>query len=95
MLPIILRGEVPVIPIAIYGTETITTAWRQARRANITVTITPPLVPRNDPAQSRREQRKTFTHDIMSRIATHLPPTYRGFYRHLDQGSDPATMENS
>lgn len=89
-----LRGQVPVVPIAIYGTETITTAWRQFRRAHITVTITPPLVPRDDRTQSRREQRKALTHDIMSRIATHLPPTYQGFYRHLDEGPDSATMEN-
>lgn len=90
-----LKGKVPVVPIAIYGTETITSAWRQFRRPHIIVTITPPLMPTRDRTQSRREQRKTFTHAIMSRIATHLPPAYQGFYRHLDEGSDSAMMENS
>jgi len=90
-----LQGQVPVVPIAICGTETITSAWRQFRRAHITVTITPPLTPTRDQSQSRREQRKAFTHAIMSRIATHLPPAYQGFYRHLDSGSDSVTMENS
>ena len=75
-----LKANVPIVPIAISGTETILTAWRQWRRAHITVTIAPPLTPFRDPTQARREQRKVLTNAIMSRIAAHLPPAYRGYY---------------
>lgn len=90
-----LQGSVPVVPIAICGTESVTAAWRQLRRPHITVTITPPLMPTHDRKQSRKEQRKAFTHAIMSRIATHLPPAYRGHYSHSNRDPESGTMENS
>lgn len=90
-----LQGKVPVVPIAICGTESVTTAWRQLRRPHITVTITPPLTPTYDQSLSRKQQRKAFTHAIMSRIAAHLPPAYQGYYTLSDRSSQSGTMENS
>ncbi|MGB0384658.1 MAG: lysophospholipid acyltransferase family protein [Ardenticatenaceae bacterium] len=83
-----LRANVPVVPIAISGSETILTAWREFRRPQITVTIAPPLTPSRDPTQPRRLHRKMFTHAIMSGIAAHLPPPYRGYYGN-DQKDNP------
>ncbi len=80
-----LQGKVPIVPIAIHGTETITTAWKQFRRPHITVTVIPSLISVRDQTQSRRDQRKHLTHTVMSRIAAHLPPAYQGFYRNSDK----------
>jgi 1-acyl-sn-glycerol-3-phosphate acyltransferase len=74
------EARVPVVPLAIYGTETVSRSWLRLRRAPITISIGPPvhLPPFNetDRAASLRQN----TDEIMCHIAALLPPKYRGYY---------------
>ena len=76
-----LRAGVPLVPIALTGTDTALRQWKRLKRPRITVTVAPPFRPAPGAAQPRREQRQAVTDDLMSRIAAHLPPAYRGHYR--------------
>ncbi len=75
-----LHGGVPIVPVALTGTAWthILGQWRHLRRARVTVTFgpafdLPPLI-----------KRKDATELIMRRIASLLPPEYRGVYREAD-----------
>ena len=76
-----LRAGVPIVPIALTGTDTVFRHWKRLRRARVTVTVAPPFVPASDGDQPRRGQRQAVTDDLMRRLAAHLPPAYRGHYR--------------
>ncbi|MDQ4075548.1 MAG: 1-acyl-sn-glycerol-3-phosphate acyltransferase [Chloroflexota bacterium] len=75
-----LKAGVPVVPIAITGTERIFAAWRRFSRPYLTVTVAPPILPERDSRLSRRAQRQALTRQVMCSIAAHLPPTDRGVY---------------
>lgn len=77
-----LRAAVPILPVALTGSELIPGALRRFRRASITMTVgdlyhPPPRV--RDPAL-RLAQLEEVTEAIMLRIAALLPPRYRGEY---------------
>jgi 1-acyl-sn-glycerol-3-phosphate acyltransferase len=76
-----LRAGVPLVPIALTGTDTALRHWKRLKRPRVTVTVAPPFDPAPGAAQPRREQRQAVTDDLMSRIAAHLPPAYRGHCR--------------
>lgn len=69
-----LRSRVPVVPIAITGTESVYRDWRRFRRPCVTLTFGEPFC--LPPGINRREA----TDLIMRRIAALLPPNYRGVY---------------
>ncbi|HBY98987.1 MAG TPA: hypothetical protein DEP84_34410 [Chloroflexi bacterium] len=77
-----LKTGVPVLPVAIYGTERAPQAWHRLRRAAVRITIGAPLRLSHTP-QPRREDRAAATAAIMHRIAALLPPVYRGVYSSL------------
>ncbi len=77
-----LHAAVPMLPVALTGTELIPGALRRLQRASVTMTVgelyhPPPLA--RDPAE-RRAQVEGVTEAIMLRIAALLPPEYRGEY---------------
>ena len=70
----------PILPLAHFGTETVTRAWLRLRRPLVTVRMGMPFVlpplPAGDRAAGLREQADR----VMCHIGAMLPPEYRGVY---------------
>ncbi len=73
-------ADVPVVPIAIYGTERWWRALLRLRRATIHVRVGRPFRLGPIPRQQRDAWLRAKTDEIMLRIAAMLPPSYRGVY---------------
>ena len=71
------RSSVPVLPVAITGTEAMTGWSWMLRRPRITVNIGRPFELPPTGGRARREQLEEYTQTIMSRIADLLPTGYR------------------
>jgi 1-acyl-sn-glycerol-3-phosphate acyltransferase len=75
-----MAGGVPVIPIAITGTEKLFKELARLRRPSISIRFGEAF---NLPPLDRRDRATTLernTDEIMCHIATLLPPVYRGVY---------------
>jgi len=77
-----LSSGAPVLPVAITGTETVSSDLKRLRRPRLTVTFGEVIItpPRASKPQARRQQLAEFTDEIMYLIAALLPPEYRGVY---------------
>lgn len=73
---IALRSQVPVVPVAIWGSEK---ALRKFG-AEITISYGEPVVFKPKGDKITREDINNATEEIMYRIAAMLPPQYRGVY---------------
>src|SRR5260370_42434685 len=73
---IALRSDVPVIPVAIWGTEK---AFKKFR-PHETITIGEPMLLKPKGKKITREDIDEATDQDMHRIASMLPPEYRGAY---------------
>ena len=77
---IALKANVPIVPVAIIGTDRIFPELRRGRRQKVEMVIgTPYRLPDLPPAQ-RRHALTECTQLIMQRIAALLPPALRGVY---------------
>ncbi len=78
---IALRAQVPILPVALIGTEAAVAELRHFRRPHIRVeygkVIQPPKLDRDH----REEQLHWLTTEIMCQIAAMMPEKYRGFYK--------------
>jgi 1-acyl-sn-glycerol-3-phosphate acyltransferase len=89
------RNDVPVLPIAITGSQKMGLPWlffRIHRPYKVTLTIGEPFhLPK--PARLNAEAAKEGTQLIMERIAALLPPEYRGYYEEgrATSNKEPAT----
>jgi 1-acyl-sn-glycerol-3-phosphate acyltransferase len=73
------RTQVPIIPMAMWGTETVMRHWLRLRRPAVVCRIGPPFtLPRDGRAKGARLDE--FTDEIMCTLAALLPPEYRGVY---------------
>lgn len=76
-----LRAQVPILPVALVGTETSVNELNHLRRPQIKVffgkLIHTPTLDRND----REGQLLWLTTEIMCQIAAMMPPSYHGFYK--------------
>ena len=73
------RARVPIVPMAIWGTEKVAANWKRLRRPNVRCVIGEPfLLPSDGRAKGTRLDELTDL--IMCRIAAMLPPEYRGVY---------------
>ncbi|MBL7161309.1 MAG: 1-acyl-sn-glycerol-3-phosphate acyltransferase [Anaerolineales bacterium] len=76
-----LKADVPVLPVAVTGTEN----WRvygnlkRLRRTEVSVTVGAPF--RLKISDNRQQAIKQGTEEIMKAIAQLLPPEYQGVYR--------------
>jgi len=77
---IAVRNDVPVLPVAIYGTEKIAGLTWWLHRPPITVNIGKPFNLPSVNGKVSKEQLAAFTYSIMARIAELLPEEYRGQY---------------
>ena len=83
------KAGVPVVPVAITGTDRLFKAWGKLQRPQVTVRIgepfrLPPLERKSRATPQERESRgaqlQENTEEIMLRIAAMLPEEYRGVY---------------
>jgi 1-acyl-sn-glycerol-3-phosphate acyltransferase len=73
---IALRTGVPVLPVAIWGSEDLFKKFRPA----IHIVYGEPLVFKPQGDKITREEIERTTEEVMRRIASMLPPSYRGVY---------------
>ncbi len=73
---IALRAGVPVVPVAIWGSENALKKFG----ADITISYGEPMMLRPKGAKITREDIDNATEEVMRRIAEMLPPEYRGAY---------------
>jgi len=74
------RASVPIVPIAIIGSEKINNALLRLRRQKVIIRVGEPYhLPEMD-SNDRQGWLARSTAEIMCRIAALLPPEYRGFY---------------
>ncbi|MCB9007531.1 MAG: 1-acyl-sn-glycerol-3-phosphate acyltransferase [Ardenticatenaceae bacterium] len=76
------KTGVPIIPMAIFGTEDKEVYWRlrHFRRLNITIRVGEPFTVPPMPRKNRDAFFQQHTDEVMCRIAALLPPKYRGVY---------------
>ena len=80
-----LKADVPILPVAITGTEN----WRiygnlkRLRRTSVSVTVGAPFKLRTH--GNRRQQLSDGTNQIMHSMAELLPPEYQGIYRNSSE----------
>ncbi len=77
-----LRAGVPVVPVALSGTENanLYPNLKRLRRPRIRVTIGAPFYLQPRPGETRRAAIRRGTDEMMCRLAGMLPPDYRGVY---------------
>jgi len=86
---IALHMGVPILPVAITGTDKLNHLMRcLIHRAKIVVTIGVPFNPHTPDGKLARDQRNQLTDEIMRRIAALLPPEYRGVYAGGEHAQD-------
>lgn len=73
---IALRANVPVIPVAIYGSESALKKFRP----RVTITYGEPMVLQPKGKKVTKEDINQATETVMRRIAAMLPESYRGVY---------------
>ncbi|HEX6479480.1 MAG TPA: lysophospholipid acyltransferase family protein [Ktedonobacteraceae bacterium] len=73
---IALRSGVPVVPVAIWGSEHALKKFRP----RITISFGPPITLKPRGAKITREDIDESTEQVMRTIASMLPPEYRGVY---------------
>ena len=80
------RTNVPIVPVAIWGTEKIVTNLKHLRRSQVHLRFGPPF--RLPQGRANTEQLEQYTDQIMLKMAAMLPPQYRGVYadRVQDEG---------
>lgn len=75
------KAGVPILPVALTGTEKVLGEWRRLRRPHLTVVIGQVFtLPEERRGGSRKEERQADADFIMERLAVLLPPEYRGVY---------------
>lgn len=74
------KANVPILPIALYGTENVFPAMLRLRRAHVYVAFGQPL--HFPPGRVRSTELRQYTDQIMVAIAALLPAQYRGHYAH-------------
>jgi len=73
---IALRSGVPVLPVAISGSEKLLKKFRP----RVTITYGQPMILKPKGQKVTREDVDATTEQVMHRIAEMLPPEYRGIY---------------
>ena len=73
------RSGVPLLPVGIWGTETVIRDWKRLRRGSVTVRIGKPYH-LDASARAKGKELDAATDDLMCAIAALLPPEYRGEY---------------
>ena len=73
------RARVPLVPMAITGTENIAPCWKRLRRPKVHCLIGRPFTLPSD-GRAKGQRLDELTEQIMCTLAAMLPPEYRGVY---------------
>ncbi len=76
-----LKANVPIVPVAIAGTEVFFRRLLTLRRPRVKITFGPAFTLPPLDRDNRDESLQQMTEDIMTRIAVLLPSQYWGFYK--------------
>ncbi len=76
-----LRAGVPIVPVALIGTEDAVEKMKRFKRPHITAEYGKPIYPEPLDHNQRDDQLQTLTEEIMCQIASMLPEKYHGFYK--------------
>lgn len=79
------RGNAPIVPVAITGTERSWADLRRLRRPRLTLSFGPPMPPQD--IAPGKAGRHAAMDTLMTRIAAMLPERYRGVYGPREHGS--------
>lgn len=74
------EADVPIVPVAVTGTEKAVESWLRLRRPRLRLRIGKPFKLPPLPKENRTEALRRNTDEVMCRIAALLPPEYRGVY---------------
>lgn len=75
------KADVPILPVALTGTEKVLSEWRSFDRPQIEVNIGRVFrLPEREVVGPTKEQRQADADFIMERLAELLPAAYRGVY---------------
>lgn len=75
-----LKNNVPVIPVAIEGSDLILQGWKRLKKAHVHVRFGEPIVFPAITRDNRDEQLASYTSEVMCQIAARLPAANHGFY---------------
>lgn len=75
------KANVPILPVALYGTESAMKKIRHFQKADIYARFGPAFTLPSVGRENREALLNKNTDEIMCRIAAMLPEQYRGFYR--------------
>jgi len=75
-----LRTGVPIVPVAIVGTEDGMSKLLRLKRPRITAEYGKPIIPPKLGRSNREGQLQYLTDEVMCRIAAMMPQKYHGFY---------------
>ena len=75
------RAGVPILPVAVSGTEKMLSNLKRLRRGQVKAVIGETFILPTTERKARGKQMKEFTELIMLRLAEMLPEEYRGVYQ--------------
>jgi 1-acyl-sn-glycerol-3-phosphate acyltransferase len=87
---IALRAVVPVVPVAIWGTE----YTFKKLRPRVTISYGKPLLLAPKGKKITREEIEEATNEVMRAIAAMMPPEYRGKYGDVPAQSSDKTVQD-
>lgn len=76
-----LRAGVPILPVAISGTEDAVSKMKRFKRPHITVQFGKLIAAPTLDRSNREQQLQQLTDEVMCQIASMLPEHYHGFYK--------------
>ncbi len=82
-----LRANVPVVPVALSGQERMGYYLRRLRRTPLRIVFGEPFCFQLVEGTQRRAPLHRMTDEAMYRLATLLPPSYRGVYSDLEKAT--------
>jgi 1-acyl-sn-glycerol-3-phosphate acyltransferase len=88
---IALRSGVPVVPVAVWGSEHALKKFRP----RVTIAYGPPMILKPRGTKITREDIDAGTEQVMRSIAEMLPPQYRGVYGEQEHPRDAAGASSS
>jgi len=90
---------VPILPVALLGSETVLDEWRRWRRPALIIRIGPsfgPLIVDSAlKGAARRAQMDELAHVMMRQVAALFPPEQRGYYRETGASATAVTVGGS
>jgi 1-acyl-sn-glycerol-3-phosphate acyltransferase len=87
VVPLAVKGGVPIYPLAFFGTEIFWHNIKRLRRTAFHIRVGRPFKVVTGGAALDRDTRQEITDNIMYRIAELLPPEYRGYYADLSKAT--------